>query len=134
MSGTLLEDWVPTALSSDYINRAIHFEKEQEFLEITLTPKPGMALSTWFAVRHDHGHAMQWQAVLRPAPDGSGVMVLYHDFSDVYPPSVPTSPNSGSKKGWTDPTFTSQCSRRSAALSCCGSVALRSGWNGNMRT
>lgn len=99
MSGTLLEDWVPTALSSDYINRAIHFEKEQEFLEITLTPKPGMALSTWFAVRHDHGHAMQWQAVLRPAPDGSGVMVLYHDFSDVYSPSVPTLAELGLQEG-----------------------------------
>ena len=90
MSGTLLEEWNPTALSSDYINRAIHFEKEQEFLAITLAPKPGMALSTWFSVRHDHGHAMQWQAVLRPAPDGSGVRVLYHDFSDVYAPAMPT--------------------------------------------
>jgi len=99
MSGTLLEDWVPTAQSSDYISRAIHMEKEQAFLEITLAPTPDMALSTWFSVRHDHGHAMQWQVILRPAPDGSGVRVLYHDFSDVYPPSMPTLAELGLTEG-----------------------------------
>lgn len=99
MSGTLLEDWVPTALSSDYISRSIHMEKEQEFLEITLAPKPGMALSTWFSVRHDHGHAMQWQVVLRPTTDGTGVRVLYHDFSDAYPPSTPTLAELGLTEG-----------------------------------
>ncbi|WP_272269954.1 MULTISPECIES: GAF domain-containing protein [unclassified Rhodococcus (in: high G+C Gram-positive bacteria)] len=99
MSGTLLEDWVPTALSSDYINRAIHMEKEQEFLEITLAPKPGMVLSTWFSVRHDHGHAMQWQVILRPTADGKGVRVLYHDFSDAYPPSMPTLAELGLTEG-----------------------------------
>nr|WP_012476985.1 GAF domain-containing protein [Rhodococcus sp. NS1]ABI79385.1 hypothetical protein PNSL1.057 [Rhodococcus sp. NS1] len=99
MSGTRLDDWVPTALSSDYINRAIHMEKEQEFLEVVLTPKPDMALSTWFSVRHDDGHAMQWQVVLRPTADGTAVRVLYHDFSDAYPPSTPTLAELGLTEG-----------------------------------
>lgn len=99
MSGSRLEDWVPTALSSDYINRAIKFDKEQEFLEITLTPKPDMVLSTWFSVRHDDGHAMQWQAVLRPTPDCTGVRILYHDFSDVYQPSMPSLAEMGLQEG-----------------------------------
>lgn len=90
MSGTLLEDWLPTATPADYINRAIHFERETDFLNLALNPRPGGVLSTWFSVRHDHGHAMQWQVVLRSMEDSSGVRVLYHDMSDVLPPSAPS--------------------------------------------
>ncbi|CDZ90214.1 MULTISPECIES: GAF domain-containing protein [Rhodococcus] len=99
MSGTLLEDWLPTATPADYINRAICFEHETEFLDLVLNPRSGGVLSTWFSVRHDHGHAMQWQVVLRPMEDGSGVRVLYHDVSDVYPPSMPSLAALGLREG-----------------------------------
>ncbi|MDN3460537.1 hypothetical protein QMA15_29315 [Rhodococcus sp. APC 3903] len=99
MSGTLIEDWTPTALSSDYINRSIKIEKEQEFLAITLAPKPGMVLNTWCSVRHDEGHPMQWQAILRPTADAAGTRILYHDFTDVYPPSVPSLAEMGLQQG-----------------------------------
>ncbi|MGW3483881.1 GAF domain-containing protein [Rhodococcus rhodochrous] len=90
MSGTRLEDWLPTATPADYIDRAIHFEQETDFLNLVLNPQHGGVLSTWFSVRHDQGHAMQWQVVLRSMENGSGVRVLYHDMSDTRPPSAPS--------------------------------------------
>ncbi len=95
----------------------------------------GMVLSTWFSVRHDHGHAMQWQVILRPTADGKGVRVLYHDFSDAIRHPYPRSPNSDSPKDSTGQRCTSHSSKLTGgARSCCGSAVPRSGSNGSTRT
>lgn len=92
MSGIMPGAFDPIGTPVEYINRAATFGEESEFLDMAANPDPGRKLDTQFAVKHETGPMMQWQAVIRtyPDPDQRGWRVLFQDVSDVYPPAAPT--------------------------------------------
>nr|WP_141216346.1 GAF domain-containing protein [Rhodococcus sp. 06-621-2] len=101
MSGVDPKEWDPVATPAEYIHRSVQFDDELEFVKMAIEPTPGQSMNTQFSVRHDAGHIMQWQVVLRTNPDSDqpGWRVLFQDVSDVYPASSPTLAQVGLTEG-----------------------------------